>query len=110
LKRINHYEANFEFRSLYSDFKDAAIELQHFLTDIHKYIANKQARLSKAEIYSKEFEELFWPKSHNQIFKDSVIVTICSVGELYMKEYCKVWATLKSFDLNDFNLASHLFI
>jgi hypothetical protein len=59
LKRINHYEANFEFRSLYSDFEDAAIELQYFLTDIHKYITNKQARLSNGEIYSKEFEELF---------------------------------------------------
>jgi hypothetical protein len=26
-----------------------------------------------------------------------------------MKEYCKIWATLKSFDLSDSNLAFHLF-
>lgn len=94
LKSINHNDANFEFRTLYRNFEDDIIELQFFLKDIHKYISTKEIRLSKAKIYSLEFEELFWTQSRGQIFRDSFIISSCTVGETYLKSYCLLWMNL----------------
>lgn len=108
MKNLNHNDANFEFRSLYTDFRDEVAELEYFLCDVHGYITSRNNRLAKGKIHSQEFNELFVARSNGQIFRDSYLMLVCTIGESYLKAYTLLWIQMLGLNHKDFSYDSGL--
>lgn len=91
----NHYEANSEFRFIYSEIKDHMEELNSFLGYIHKFVSSAENKLRKdLKLYSEDFFEYYYAGSYGETFRQSFIVTISSVAEAYIKCYVNTWIDL----------------
>ena len=85
---INHYEANFEFHLLYSEIENRFAELDAFLKHIHKYVSVTEGKLgSDLKMYSSDFFEYYYAGSYGETFRSSLIVSVASVSESYLKNY-----------------------
>ena len=85
---IKHYQANFEFHLLYSEIENRFAELDSFLKHIHKYVSASEGKLSSdLKMYSSDFFEYYYAGSYGETFRSSLIVSVASVSESYLKNY-----------------------
>jgi hypothetical protein len=96
---VNHYEANSEFRFLYSDITDHFFELEAFLRHIHEFVSLTENKLGKdLKLYSEDFFEYYYARSYGETFRSSFIVTVSSVAEGYIKSYVATWSNVLKAD------------
>jgi hypothetical protein len=99
---LNHYEANSEFRLLYSDITDHFYELEAFLKHIHDFVVSAESKLNKdLQLYSEDFFEYYYARSYGETFRSSFIVTVSSVSEVYIKYYVETWKKLLKTDFEN---------
>lgn len=89
---VNHYEANSEFRFLYSDITNHFYKLESFLKHIHQFVSLTENKLGDdLKVYSEDFFEYYYAGSYGETFRSSFIVTVSSVAEAYIKSYIATW-------------------
>ncbi len=88
-RTLIHYEANSEFRFLYSDITEHFFELEAFLKHIHEFVSLTENKIGKnLQLYSEDFFEYYYASSYGETFRTSFIVTVSSVTEAYHKKLC----------------------
>ncbi|MFC0878890.1 hypothetical protein ACE01N_20015 [Saccharicrinis sp. FJH2] len=100
MNEINHYEANSEFRFLYSQISDHFIQLEAFLKHIHDFVNQTEKKIGPGlKYYSSDFFEYYYAASYGETFRSSFIITVCSISEFYLKYFIITWGEILDKDL-----------
>ena len=95
MNQLNHNNANADFRALYTDLEEQMNSLNSFLRDIHKYVSDQEKKINKdLQMYSAEFNKLFYVNTYGGVFRSSFIITLTSVSEMFINKFCNTWDIL----------------